>query len=205
MSQAPLLFCTVHFITLIRTLGEMLFLVEMQQPGIPAGIAGKKVIQDKRGSWQQNLFQSQNAWVGLMWEQICVFIPVIYAQHFSLLPHKHKQHTHKEMWRQKWEPVLPSLEEMVKADRQKSTATTFRSMAAQGMKGGSRTAFYTHTSAHTHVQRTCTCPPTSPSYLTAARYYSHWCWVSECAWESCCSVQAVTGLMSTFQGFQLLD
>ena len=34
--------------------------------------------------------------------------------------------------------MLPSPEEMVRADRQQSTATTFRSMTAKGMKGSRR-------------------------------------------------------------------
>lgn len=101
---------------------------------------------------------------------ICLFIPIIYAQLFYFLPHKHK---HKKVWMQKWQPVLPSLEGMVNADRQRSTATTFRSMTADGMKGRSRTELYIHTHTHTHVQRASFHPPTSRSWLLSC-----WCWVS---------------------------
>lgn len=83
----------------------------------------------------------------------------------------------KKILMQKWKPVLPLLEEMVKADRQRSTATTFRSMMADGMKGRSRKEPYIHTCSHTHVHTHVQCagfhPPTSQSWLLSC-----WCWVS---------------------------
>lgn len=94
----------------------------------------------------------------------------------TFLPHKHKQ-TQKKLLMQKWKPVLPLLEEMVKADRQRSTATTFRSMMADGMKGRNRKEPYIHTCTHTHVHTHVQCasfhPPTSKSWLLSC-----WCWVS---------------------------
>lgn len=54
-------------------------------------------------------------------------------------------------------------------------------------------------------QRTFFHPPTNPCYWTTARYFhfdaesQSYLLLRECAWESCCSLQAVTGLTSTFQ------
>lgn len=69
----------------------------------------------------------------------------------SIFCHTNTNKHKKKKLMQKWRPVLPSLEEMVKADRQRSTATTFRSMTADGMKGRSRKELYIHTCAHTHM------------------------------------------------------
>lgn len=106
-----------------------------------------------------------------MWDHICWLIPIIYDQPLSLLPHKHKQH--KKIWTQKLKPVLPSLEEMVKADRQKSTATAFRSMTAEGMKGRSRKQLFIHTRA-AHLLS----PTHQSSLLDHCSLLSLWCWVS---------------------------
>lgn len=99
--------------------------------------------------------------------------------------------------------VLPWVEEMATADRQTSTATTFKSMMAEGLMSRSRGRLFIHALKLTHMH-THACAPavTHPPHCSLLSLWRRVPVATATEWvcvRKPCSLQASTGLMRNCQ------